>query len=166
MVGLVDVVGAAGAVAVVDVAMNKSVYCDLVIYSDLCSNLPDGLFLAKAKTKITYTDNLSADRVAQRLRWEKAGIPMRSTVARHWWEFSSEHKVAGDDLEKHIGWLLSHLRYRKLLKAELTEQYRYYLSVFWGASNGTGGGPVVSCSLAQTLAEHALRMDIGFYVSE
>ena len=149
------------------VAMSKSsVYCDLVICSNSLTELPSHLFLAKARSRIVLTDNLSPDRVAQKNRWKDAGIPMRSTIERYWWELSSQGHVESDDLEKHALWLLSHLRHEKNLKDELTEGYRYYVSVFWGDSNGTGGGPVITVSLAKLLVQHGLRVDVGFYVNE
>ena len=91
---------------------------------------------------------------------------MRPTIERYWWELSSQGRVESDDLENHVIWLLSHLRSKKILKDELIEGYRCYLSVFWGASNGTGGGPVISVSLAKLLVQHGLRVDVGFYVKE
>ena len=149
------------------VAMSESdVYCDLVICSNSQTDLPSHLFLAKSRSRIVFTDNLSPDRVAQRNRWKKAGIPMRPTIERYWWELSSQGRVESDDLENHVIWLLSHLRSKKILKDELIEGYRCYLSVFWGASTGTGGGPVISVSLAKLLVQHGLRVDVGFYVKE
>lgn len=149
------------------VAMSESdVYCDLVICSNSQIYLPSHLFLAKAKSRIVLTDNLSLNRVAQRNRWQNAGIPMNPTIERYWWELSSQRCVGSDDLEQHVLWLLSHLRSKKILKSELIEGYRFYLSVFWGASNGTGGGPVISVPLAKLLVQHGLRVDIGFYVNE
>jgi hypothetical protein len=138
----------------------------LVICSNSKNDLPSHLLLAKARSRIVFTDNLSPDRVAQKNRWKNAGIPIRSTIERYWWELSSQGHVASDDLENHVLWLLSHLRSKKILKDELIEGYRCYLSVFWGASNGTGGGPVISVSLAKLLVQHGLGVDVGFYVKQ
>ncbi len=144
---------------------NNMIYCDLVIYSNEINCLPKNLFLTKAKKKIDYTNNFSPERVAQRLRWEKAGIRMRKTIERHWWTLSSKNSNSGDNLENHILWLLSHLRANTFLSTELDERYDYYISVFWGSSNGTGGGPLIKCDLMEILIKHKLELAIGFYVN-
>jgi hypothetical protein len=148
--------------------INKQVYCSFFINSKSHGTLPKGLFLAKIESKIDFVDHLSSEKVAWRrevvAKMAAGGVSIRrEPEIRYWWDFSSK-RVPGEDLEEHVLWLLSNIRSGKFLKNELSCNYDFYLSVFWGASNGTGGGPVISPKLAQKLVEHGIRMEIRFYV--
>ena len=147
-------------------AMSKeNIYCDFVICSDI-AQLPADLFLAKAKSRLQLTDNMSPERIAQRARWKTKGIPIRQNLERYWWELSTQGRIESDDLINHVQWILQHFRKDVRAGALLNDGYRYYLSVFWGASNGTGGGPLISPALSELLYQHKLPLSIGFYVAE
>jgi hypothetical protein len=153
------------AVAEEDVVSNKSnVFCTLEICSHTQGQLPSGLFLPHARRKIDFTDNESPDRVAQRQRWVSAGYRIRPDLERYWWQLSTKVDVVSEDLEDHLIWLLSRLQPNKRLPVELAKNFEYSVSVFWGSSNGTGGGPLITPNLSRLLAEQQINLSIGFYV--
>jgi hypothetical protein len=124
------------------------------------------LLLAKASHRVNFTDNEWPERVAQRDRWRQKGMSIRPNLERYWWELSTEGRINSMELDDHFEWILKQLRKKKLLKTELSSDYRFSLSVFWGASNGTGGGPLIDPELSAKFALHGIPVAIGFYVSE
>ena len=140
------------------------VFCTLAINSSSQNSLPSGLFLAKANTRIEFTDNDRPERKAQRERWRKGGIPIRRDLPRYWWQICSDEFVSSDDINAHLIWILGHLRKDRLLSDLKSDGYSYLFSVFWGASNGTGGGPLITTDLAKLLVIHNAELAIGFYV--
>lgn len=145
-----------------------NVYCGLVIGSKTLPELPQNLFLAKIKNRVELTDNFSPERIAQRAIFRTCGIPIPEDsehLARYWWSLSTQNRIDSYELHDHLHWLLAHFRSGVKAGDFLHGNYRGYLSVFWGASKGTGGGPLISPATSELLAMHQLPLDIGFYVA-
>ena len=143
--------------------MAMTVACTLHIRSNVYAELPSGFLRPRKKAKFVFVDNLSPEmlerrgRVRRRLGLDDVAIP------RYHWRLSSDGLVSGDDLHKHLQWLLGHIQSEHAINDLLGASFAYWFAASW-TGNGTGGGPLISLASAELLVRHRAEMGVAFYL--
>ena len=142
-------------------------YCTLVISSNEDEDLCETVASLFGVSPTAFIDNRSSERQERITRLRQA-LPKLAHIEppRYVWTLSSQGRVASEDFEPHMRWLLEAIAETGHSLSELRQRIcQVYVTCFWEGA-GRGGGPTIRPGIAKQLVMHDVELRFDNYCSE